>query len=370
MQSYFIEMYKNKREESDSIKHKKIPYQNIASIMISILNVLQQIIVYGYILYAVLNGYIDVGTTTIFLSATSQFAGAIDNIFRSYIKISNQRLYVQELVDFMNIKPREISGQKNPIFNKHSVIEFVNVSFRYPQSENYALKNFNITIRGNEKLCVVGANGSGKSTFIKLLTRLYAPESGKILLNGIDINEYDYKKYQRLFSPVFQDYCMYYLTLKENIVLSDKYDVSRLDEICRKTNLVELIEKLPKHLDTPVYKWDTADGFEPSGGEEQRIAIARSCYHDGEIFLLDEPTASLDPIAEYEIYDQFNNMITDKCAVLITHRLSAVQLADKIAVFDHGSVVEYGTHKELYEKGGIYTEMFDKQAIFYRGEKN
>ena len=135
-------------------------------------------------------------------------------------------------------------------------------------------------------------------------------------------------------------------------------------------NLDKLINSL-KYLDeTQVYKWECAEGFEPSGGEGQRIAIARALYHDREIYLLDEPTAALDPNTEYEIYTQFNNMITDKCAVLITHRLSAVQLADKVAVFDNGSVVEYGTHKELYEKGGIYTEMFDKQAQFYRDEKS
>ena len=370
LQTYFIEMYRNKRTESNSIKHGKISYQNKASIIIAITNILQQIFEYGYILYAVLNGTIDVGTATIFLSATGQFAGALDNIFHSYIKISSQRLYVNELLDFMNIRSKQDLGQKNPIFNEHSVIEFVDVSFKYPNSENYALKNLNITIRGGEKLCIVGSNGSGKSTFIKLLTRLYIPERGKILLNGVDINEYDYKKYQRLFSPVFQDYCIYHLTLKENIVLSCPEDVSRLNNICINASLIDLIEKLPKGVDTPVYKWEAADGFEPSGGEEQRIAIARSCYRDGEIFLLDEPTAALDPMAEYEIYTQFNKMIADKCAVLITHRLSAVQLADKVAVFDNGSVVEYGTHKELYEQGGIYTEMFDKQAQFYRDENS
>lgn len=132
----------------------------------------------------------------------------------------------------------------------------------------------------------------------------------------------------------------------------------------------ELVKKLPKGYDTHVDKWIDPEGFEPSGGENQRIAIARACYHGGDIFLLDEPTASLDPVAEYEIYTQFNDMITDKCAVIITHRLSAVQLADKVAVFDDGNVVEYGTHFELYEKSGIYTEMFDKQAQFYRDEKN
>ena len=144
--------------------------------------------------------------------------------------------------------------------------------------------------------------------------------------------------------------------------------MEKLQEICNNVGLTPLIDKLPKHFDTQIGKWLDPEGIDPSGGEEQRIAIARACYHGGDIFLLDEPTAALDPNAEYEIYTQFNNIITNKCAILITHRLSAVQLADKVAVFDCGRVVEYGTHKELYERGGIYTEMFDKQAQFYRNE--
>ena len=150
--------------------------------------------------------------------------------------------------------------------------------------------------------------------------------------------------------------------------MADNYSRERLDEVCTESGLSSLVSKLPKGYNTQVDKWIDEEGFEPSGGEEQRIAIARACYHGGEIFLLDEPTAALDPVAEYEIYTQFNSMITDKTAVLITHRLSAVQLADKVAVFDNGSLIEYGTHKQLYSKGGVYTEMFDKQAEFYRNE--
>ena len=160
------------------------------------------------------------------------------------------------------------------------------------------------------------------------------------------------------------------MTLGENIVLANKYDKERLDNVCSSAGLNSLVNELPKGYNTQVDKWIDEEGFEPSGGENQRIAIARASYHGGNIFILDEPTAALDPMTEYEIYTQFNRMITDKCAVLITHRLSAVQLADKVAVFDNGSVAEYGTHKELYSKGGIYTEMFDKQAQFYRDEVN
>ena len=195
-------------------------------------------------------------------------------------------------------------------------------------------------------------------------------DKGEILLNGTNINEYDYTEYQRLFAPVFQDYVRYYFSLGTNIVLASQFDKDKLDKICQECGLTDLVNKLPKGYDTQVDKFIDEEGFEPSGGEDQRIAIARACYKGGEIYLLDEPTAAIDPMAEYEIYTQFNNMTKNKCAILITHRLSTVQLADKVAVFDNGSVVEYGTHKELYEKGGMYTEMFDKQAQFYRDDPN
>lgn len=172
--------------------------------------------------------------------------------------------------------------------------------------------------------------------------------------------------YLKLFTPVFQDFATFEFTLKENVVLSEKYDDAKFRMACISANIQSLINKLTKGSETQIGKEFDPEGIEPSGGEEQRIAIARACYRGGEIFILDEPTASLDPNAEYEIYMQFNNMITDKCAVLVTHRLSAVQLADEVAVFDSGRIAEYGTHAELYAKGGIYTEMFDKQAQFYR----
>lgn len=259
-----------------------------------------------------------------------------------------------------------VRGSLTPTFGADSVIEFKNVSFRYPGSDRFVIKGLSLTIRGDEKLCIVGVNGSGKSTFVKLLTRLYVPTDGEILLNGININEYDYREYCKLFAPVFQDFALYNITLGENIVMAEEYNRERLLSATRQSGLSAMVENTKYGYDTIIYKWFDEEGVEPSGGEGQRIAMARALYRGGSVYILDEPTAALDPNAEYEIYTQFNNMITDKCAVLITHRLSAVQLADMVAVFDDGHVAEYGTHAELYAKGGIYTEMFDKQAKFYR----
>ena len=284
--------------------------------------------------------------------------------------IGSATSFYNALIKFFEIPLKQYeTGNKTPVFNKDSIIEFRNVSFRYPGNEHYALNNLNLTIRGDEKLCIVGVNGSGKSTFIKLLTRLYFPESGQIMLNGVNIMEYDYEKYMRLFAPVFQDFATYALTLQQNIVLSELCDDEKLKKVCRNSGIEVLSKRTAKGYDVRLDRDKEEDSIQLSGGESQRMAISRACYHGGEIFILDEPTAALDPMAEYEIYTQFNEMITDKCAVLITHRLSAVQLADKVAVFDDGHVAEYGTHSELYAKGGIYTEMFDKQAKFYRDEQ-
>lgn len=362
-----MKMYKCNKEDTDRLNLKYLSLQNKPGMFSSIAGFVQQGIVYSFLIYNVIAKSITIGNMTIYLSAVNQFSNALHSIMNAYLEIAKSSLNVQELIDFMNIPLKQYNlGNSRPAFSKHSTIEFRNVSFKYPGSSSYALHNLNLTIHGNEKLCVVGSNGSGKSTFIKLLTRLYCPCEGEILLDGININEYNYEEYQRLYSPVFQDFVRYYFTLGENITLSSPFDKERLNDVCRKSGLIPLVNGLPKGYDTQVDKWIDQEGFEPSGGEEQRIAIARAIYHGGEVFLLDEPTAALDPIQEYEIYTRFNDMITNKTAVLITHRLSAVQLADKIAVFQNGSVVEYGTHKELYNKGGIYSEMFSKQSEFYR----
>jgi ABC-type multidrug transport system fused ATPase/permease subunit len=288
----------------------------------------------------------------------------------SFLELARISLNVDELNQFMNLPSKiHASGNLSVDYSEKSVIEFRDVSFKYPGSDTYALKNVNLSINFNEKLCIVGSNGAGKSTFVKLLTRLYSPTEGIILLNGRNIADYSAEEYTELFAPVFQDFVKYYFSIGINIALTPDYDVNKLDNIVKQCHLDTLIHKLPKGYDTQVGKLVDPTGFEPSGGENQRIAIARALYEGGDIYILDEPTAALDPNAEYEIYTQFNGMIKDKTAVLITHRLSAVQLADKVAVFDDGQIVEYGTHHELYAKGGIYTEMFDKQARFYRDEK-
>jgi ATP-binding cassette subfamily B protein/ATP-binding cassette subfamily C protein len=365
LKSLLIGMFKDSKEKHNKKEVELHATRNAFDVFTAVTNMLQQIGLYAYMIFRVVARGLALGSMTIYMSAATQFSGSLGRIFSAYLALSRTGLDIQELMEFLSIPSKHKAGGLTPSFDKSSVIEFKNVSFKYPGSENYALRNLDLTIRGDEKLCIVGVNGSGKSTFIKLLTRLYIPTEGEILLNGVNAAEYDHKQYQRLFAPVFQDFQKYYLTLGQNITLASEYDAARLGEACEKSGLTALVEKLPKGLDTQVEKTIDEEGFIPSGGENQRIAIARALYHGAPFYLLDEPTAALDPLAEYEIYTQFSEMIEDKAAILITHRLSAVQLADKVALFDNGSLAEYGTHKQLYDKGAMYAEMFDKQAEFY-----
>lgn len=367
LKEYFIDIYVEKRLEANKYGEKNAVYMRNSGIIGSIISFAQTILLYIYFVFKVIGDSLSVGSMTIYMGLIMQFSGSLSNITRQYLNLSMLSLRVQELIKFMNIPLKNHKmGEITPVFDSDSVIEFKNVSFRYPGSDRLVIDKLNLTVRGDEKLCIVGVNGSGKSTFVKLLTRLYVPTDGEILLNGININEYDYREYCKLFAPVFQDFALYNITLGENIVMAEEYNRERLLSATRQSGLSAMVENTKYGYDTIIYKWFDEEGVEPSGGEGQRIAMARALYRGGSVYILDEPTAALDPNAEYEIYTQFNNMITDKCAVLITHRLSAVQLADMVAVFDDGHVAEYGTHAELYAKGGIYTEMFDKQARFYR----
>lgn len=367
LKELLIESWSNITKKENLASEKSFNLGYIPASCAAILNFVQQLFIYVFVIGKVINGQMEIGTMTILLSSASMFASRLSEIARNYLNIANDGLHVDEVKQFINLPHNQLSsGNKKPTFDRESIIEFRNVSFKYPGSEIYALKDLNLTFRGNEKLCIVGNNGAGKTTFIKLLTRLYFPTSGEILLNGISIYEYDLASYQRLFAPVFQDGGAFNFTIGKNITLANAWDDSKVDSIVFESGLKNLIDKQPQKYETQIGKWLDEGGIDLSGGEEQRFKIARAIYHGGDIYLLDEPTSSLDPVAEYNIYMQFDKMTEGKAAILITHRLAAVHLADKIAVFGDGKVVEYGSHKELYNAGGYYTEMFDKQSEFYK----
>lgn len=271
-------------------------------------------------------------------------------------------------MEFENIESKHTKEGKK-IGNLEKVnIEFKNVSFKYPRSKEFTLKNVSIKINEGEKLSVVGLNGAGKTTFIKLLARLYEPTEGEILLNGVNINEYDYDEYMKLLSVVFQDFKLMSFSIKENIALNDfnKVKDEEIEEVLIKSGFGKDLEKLPKGINTPVYKNFDEGGIEFSGGQAQKLAIARAVYKDAPIVILDEPTAALDPKAEYEIYSKFNELIGKKTTIYISHRLSSCRFCDNIAVFQKGKLIQYGTHDELVkDKGNEYETMYSAQAQYY-----
>ena len=245
-------------------------------------------------------------------------------------------------------------------------IEFKNVSFRYPGSKEYALKNLSMKLQIGEKLAIVGRNGSGKTTMIKLLCRLYDPDEGEILLNGVNIKKFRYEEYATLFSVIFQDYILVSLKLSENVAASHTMDVDKVRKCLDDSGFWDRLQTLSQGIDTYLYKDYEEEGIDISGGEAQKIAIARALYKDAPFVLLDEPTAALDPIAESGIYTNFDKIVGNKTAVYISHRLSSCKFCDRIAVFKDGQLVQYGNHDTLLkDHDGEYAVMWNKQAKYY-----
>jgi ATP-binding cassette subfamily B protein len=245
-------------------------------------------------------------------------------------------------------------------------VEFRHVYFKYPNAADHTLKDINLTLNGGKKQAFVGANGAGKTTFVKLLCRLYEPTEGEILLNGTDIRAYDYGAYLQLFSFVFQDFRLFAFSLGENIAASEDYDPVKAEECIRKASLEDRYRTMPDGLKTYLYRDVSENGVELSGGEAQKIALARALYKDSPVIVLDEPTAALDPIAEEQVYEGFSSMVGDRTAVYISHRLSSCRFCDEITVFDNGCIVQKGTHAELLaEENGKYLELWNAQAQYY-----
>lgn len=296
------------------------------------------------------------------MSGSKEFLASINSII-------NNNKYLQLYIDFLNIESENHKGTI-PVEKRDDdeyEIEFKNISFKYPGTDTYALKNVSIKLNIGERLAIVGMNGSGKTTFIKLLCRLYDPNEGEILLNGIDIKKYDYEEYMRLFSVVFQDFKLFSFLLGQNVAASMNYDEKYVKDILEKVGLEKRLNTMPKGIYTPLYKDFDEEGIEVSGGEAQKIALARALHRDAPIIILDEPTAALDPIAEFEIYSKFNEIVGTKTAFYISHRLSSCRFCHEIAVFNDGEIVQKGNHKELVkDEDGKYYELWNSQAKYYK----
>lgn len=327
--------------------------------------------VYVYVGIKAIYGMITIGEVTKYISAITLLQTQIGVVFSLIISINTHNAYLESYHELMAVKNEKYDGTlpvEKRLDNEYE-LEFRNVSFHYPNNDRMVLKNVSFKLKTGRKLAIVGANGAGKTTFIKLLCRLYDPTEGEILLNGIDIRKYDYNEYIRLFSIVFQDYKIFSFSVAENVAAGPEFDREKVIESLQKAGVYERVKSMKNGIDSRLLK-DQQDGdeegIEISGGEKQKIAIARALYRDAPMVILDEPTSALDPIAEQDIYTRFNDMVAEKTAVFISHRMSSCRFCDEIAVFDEGRIVQHGTHDVLVaEKEGIYHRMWEAQAQYY-----
>ena len=326
-------------------------------------------IVYTFVCLKALAGAFGLGSVTQYIAAVTKVSGGMSSLISGIGLMCNNTPFIELTFEYLDIPNNMYQGSLTveKRRDRDYEVEFRNVSFKYPGSENYALRGVNMKFKVGKRLAVVGMNGSGKTTFIKLLCRLYDPTEGEILLNGIDIRKYSYREYMDIFSVVFQDFKLLSLKLGENVAGRIDYNKELVTECLEKAGFSDRLAEMKNGTETYLYKdYDTKDGVDVSGGEAQKIAIARALYKDAPFIILDEPTAALDPIAEAEIYGKFDEIAGDKTAIYISHRLSSCKFCDEIAVFHEGAVIQQGTHASLVsDESGKYYELWHAQAQYY-----
>lgn len=312
-------------------------------------------------------GVFGIGSFILYRGTVSRFVKAFSEIAVNITHLCENSGYLLKLYRFLDL-PEDMYQGSLAVEKRDDIdyeIEFRNVSFRYPGSDVWALKNVSMKLKIGQKLAIVGENGSGKTTFIKLLCRLYDPAEGVILLNGIDITRYRYEEYMSLFSVVFQDFNLFAFSLAENVAGSGSYDGEKVKKCLIQAGFEERLKTLPDGIQSVIGRDYENDGIDLSGGEAQKIALARALYKDAPFMVLDEPTAALDPMAEAAVYESFQRLVRNKTAVFISHRLSSCRFCDDIIVFHKGSLVQRGKHDVLAEEEGKYRELWTAQAKYY-----
>lgn len=353
---------------------KLIVSESAWHIFFSVITGVTNLVFYIIIAKQVFTGQIQIGDYTLYTGAIASVATCISTLISATGTIYEGTLFIDNLIAFMeekqNIVPLSLPGGEVGQNRSHT-IEFVNVSFRYPGTNRDVLKNVSFTIHPGETLALVGLNGAGKTTLIKLLTRLYDPTAGQILLDGKDLRSYDLKSLYKTFGIIFQDFGKYAVSVEENIRLGDIHREGTNDEVvaaAKQSTASDYIEKLPDGYNTPLMRYFETNGLELSIGQWQKLAIARAFYADSDIIILDEPTASLDPMAEQEIFNQFDRLRNNKTTVFVSHRLSSATIADQILVIENGCLIEKGSHTALMAQGGKYAELFTTQSKRYISE--
>lgn len=336
------------------------------AIPFNILQNLFNVMIYCYVIYICSQELIQLGDIAQYVSSIGLLVSAIVSIFGNIQGLLNNNKYLVSYFKFLDLPTKETKINKLS-FNDHiETIEFKNVSFKYPNSEVYSLKNFNFTFKKDVHYSIVGMNGAGKTTIVKLLSGLYTPTEGEILLNGINIEDINCEDYRKLFGIVFQDFKLFSFTLAQNIAHNQVYEIKKINDLIEKVGLSELVNREELKEEMYLYKNYDNSGIEVSGGEAQKIAIARALYNESSFVILDEPTAALDPVAEYEIYKKLTEITKGRTAIYISHRLSSCKLCDEILVIEKGELVQVGSHEKLVsDEGNKYFQLWQAQAQYY-----
>ena len=367
----FIEKYKNVFSVYYSGLRRLIVTEGIWHVAIIVISAVVNMMFYILVAIKVFHKEIMIGDYNLYTGAIASIATCVTTLISTSASVYEGTLFIDNLISFMKERRTVVPLTDNPPKIERNIthtVVFEHVGFKYPGCDNYVLEDINLTFRPGETVVLIGLNGAGKTTLIKLLTRLYDPTEGRILLDGRDLREYRVEDLHAIFGIIFQDFGKYAFTVGENIAFGDirrPYDKEKVEEAAQKSNVSEYVGKLPLGYDTPLMRVFEPTGTELSGGQWQKIAVARAFYSDSDILILDEPTASLDAIAEQEIFNQFDSLRHDKTTVFVSHRLSSATVASLIVVLDGGKVAEQGTHKELMAKKGHYYELFSTQAKRY-----
>lgn len=371
LKNWILDKYRVLNKERLAYQEKNEKIWAWGSFFGNITWILSETAVYAWLLKRLLDGTMTVGNFSMYLGSAGVFFQSAGQVSFALTNLLARSRETDDFRSFLEYAAGEggasaSEGQPVPKSEKYEFV-FENVSFKYPNAENYALKNLSITVKGGERLAVVGLNGAGKSTFIKLLLRLYKPTEGRILLNGTDIQTFNREEYFQIFAPLFQDVAMFAFPFDINVSMSlpEKTDRALAEKSLRDAGLSEKIDSLEKGVDTQLLKVIYDDGIDLSGGEKQKLALARALYKQSPVVVLDEPTAALDAIAESKLYQDFDKLISGKTAVYISHRLSSTQFCNNVAMFKDGELIEYGTHKSLLKKKGEYAEMWRVQSQYY-----
>jgi len=342
----------------------------IAGIALSVIGTAGYYSAYAFVIWRTIAGVLSIGTLTLLTGAILQASGNMQQVFSTVASIADQALFLTDLLEFFGMQP-SIRSKPNALPAPKPILrgfEFRNVSFRYPGGGRFILHKLNLRLDPGERVALIGENGQGKTTIVKLLTRLYDPTEGQILLDGVDLREYSLESLYGEIGVIFQDFMRYEMTARENIGVGKIEEIENfnlLERAAMKSRASGIIDKLPLGYEQMLgRRFD--GGLDLSGGEWQKVALARAYLRDAQVLILDEPTAALDARSEFEVFQRFAELTTDKLALFISHRFSTVRMADRIVVLENGTISEQGSHNELARLGGKYAEMFEMQAASYR----